>query len=97
VSVNIRFEPKMMHCCKPGENTDRKQFIASDIKGTKCLCVPHWFMKKTEKLNNWTFVRLDLEQSILRTNAAECSEKSPTTRKKKDQHEYVKTKQYIRK
>lgn len=44
-----------------------KEFIASDIKETKCLCVPHWYMKKTEKLKNWTFVRFDLEQSIFQT------------------------------
>lgn len=34
-----------------------------DIKETKCLCVPHWFMEKTEKLKNWTLLRLYLDVS----------------------------------
>lgn len=84
--------------CEPGENMDHKEFIASDIKGTKCLCVPHWFMKKTGKLNIWTLVRLDLDKSILRTNT-ECFEKSQTTQKKATTNTYIhkKKQQYIRK
>lgn len=45
-----------------GENMDNKEFMST--KETKCLCVPHWFLKQTEKLRNWTFVKLDLNNII---------------------------------
>lgn len=41
-----------------------KEFITTDIKETKCLCVPHWFMAETEKLKCWEFVKLDLNHII---------------------------------
>lgn len=39
-----------------------KEFVVNE--NAKCLCVPHWFMKITEKLKNWTFAKLDLERII---------------------------------
>lgn len=43
---------------------DDKEFMAFDDVDVKCLCVPHWFMVKTEKLKNWTFIRVDLSNII---------------------------------
>lgn len=45
-----------------GENMEDKEFMANE--DTKCLCVPHWFMTKTEKLKNWTFAKRDLNRII---------------------------------
>lgn len=41
---------------------ENKEFMST--KKTKCLCVPHWFLKKTEKLKNWEFIKLDLNNII---------------------------------
>lgn len=41
-----------------------KEFMAIDIMQTKCLCVPLWFINKTEKLKNLTFLRLDLNRIV---------------------------------
>lgn len=41
---------------------DDKTFIASEK--SKCLCVPHWFMKKTEKLKHWEFLKINLYNFI---------------------------------
>lgn len=45
-----------------------KEFVAN--VNAKCLCVPHWFMKKTEKLRNWTFAKFDLGRIIPNKNDA---------------------------
>lgn len=50
--------------CEQGEDMADKEFMNFDDVNAKCLCVPHWFMAKTEKLKHWTFVRLDLGNII---------------------------------
>lgn len=39
-----------------------KGFVA--LEETKCLFVPHWFMKKTDDFNYWTFLRIDVNNNI---------------------------------
>lgn len=43
---------------------EAKEFIVLDDTNAKCLCVPLWFMKRTEKLKNWTIVKLDLNNIV---------------------------------
>lgn len=37
---------------------------------SKCLCVPQWFLMKTDELKNWTFLKLDLSNIIPDKNEA---------------------------
>lgn len=41
-----------------------KEFIAVANKQTICLCVPQWFINKTEKLKIWKFLKLDINYIV---------------------------------
>lgn len=39
-----------------------KGFMA--LEKTKCLLVPHWFLKKTDEFDYWKFLRIDINNNI---------------------------------
>lgn len=64
---------------KLGENIDNKEFMATGLTITKCLCVPMWFLRISEKLNNWTLLKLDVNNRLQQHIPNICSMPKSTT------------------